>query len=490
MPPKLVQHGAQRGANSLTRLNSSLSKIKAKAVNKPKGKQASKKTGGNNVDVNSNVVTPLIIIPETDSRPMAVSPTVAFNVPPSVDEQIFSLTQANRSLQQQVDQLLEFHRQARDLNSTEIDTVARVDAGLDPFSHRYSHSHENSSSERHRILDRMIRHMPEFNGKADDNFESYIVGVDAALVYGSGCTEEQKLAAVKIKIGGDARQVLANCGAVGTVAELISVMRETYGQDQRSLIADVKQKANEPVKVFATRLKTNLKILGWGTTDAQTPNLVSLEFFLNGLLPSLAVEVKRLLPQSLEIAIDYAIQLEGLKTHSSIDVNKSTKSKLNIITSPDQLSSFVTNQTNTNKSVTDKLAALTAQIKETYGQNLPSNNENSNKNSSTNNNYYGNNNRSNRGTHPYNTDNARRYNNNNSNNNHNNQNNRSGKPNRSFSGTCFGCKEHGHTFTECKKITGEKMDEIRSNFSAYLADSRAVQANKNLNSNGVSPQSQ
>ena len=60
----------------------------------------------------------------------------------------------------------------------------------------------------------MLRYMPEFIGKADKNFESYILGVQAALVYGVDYAIEQQLDAVKVRIGGDAREVLANCGRI------------------------------------------------------------------------------------------------------------------------------------------------------------------------------------------------------------------------------------------------------------------------------------
>ncbi len=321
MPPKPSQHGAQSGSNSsITRLTSSLSKIRKARACAAKPKLTSLKNRERfSKNVDTKVVAPESTIQHSDTS----SPTVAFNLTPTIEEQIISLTQANTSLQQQVDRLTESNRQAHALNSAYIGASDRFDANTDHFTYL----HKDSLSEHHRFLDRMLRHMPEFNGKANDNFESYIVGVDAALVYGVGCTEKQKLAAVKIKIGGDARQVLANFGTVETVAKLISVMRETYGQDQRSLIADVKQKSNEPVRVFATRLRSILAILGWSSNDSQKPSLVSLEFFLNGLLPYLAADVKRMLPRTIELAINYAIQLESMSTLSNIDGKMANKSK-------------------------------------------------------------------------------------------------------------------------------------------------------------------
>ena len=112
-------------------------------------------------------------------------------------------------------------------------------------------------------------------------------------------------------------------------------MHETYGKDERSLIAGVKQKPNEPVRVFATRLQSSLNILGWCCPDPTKPNLVSLDDFLNGLLPTLSSEVRKMLPRGLDIAIDY---VEGLKSTTMIS------------------------DTNTNRNFSDKLTPLSAQI--------------------------------------------------------------------------------------------------------------------------------
>ena len=113
----------------------------------------------------------------------ALSPTVEFNLTPTIEEQITSLTQSNKSLHLRVDRLTESNSQASILNSAHKGASDRLDANIDLFIY----SHADYLSERHRILDRMIRpEMPEFNDKAEDTFESYIVGVDAALVYGSG----------------------------------------------------------------------------------------------------------------------------------------------------------------------------------------------------------------------------------------------------------------------------------------------------------------
>ena len=178
-------------------------------------------------------------------------------------------------------------------------------------------------------LDRMLRYMPTFNGKADENYDSYVIGVRQTLdAYANDCSEGEKLSAIRVKIGGDAREVLASSGTISSVEDLLSTMHVTYGRDQRTTIADVKQKVDETVRMFANRLRMNLKLLGWvGVDDSNKPNIVSLEFFINGLLPSISSEVRKLCPRTLDIAVDYAIQIESQK--ASVSDSKNCKSKLN-----------------------------------------------------------------------------------------------------------------------------------------------------------------
>ena len=163
-----------------------------------------------------------------------------------------------------------------------------------------------------------------------------------------------------------------------------------------------------------------------------------------------------MLPRGLDVAIDYAIQVEGKK---GAYVGNSTKSpkKLNNVANikSEKLPTFITDQTNTNKSVSDKLAALSAQIKEIYSKPFSGNTSSNTQNKS-------------RSNTPYN----RPGDDNNRNNNGRNRNGRTSQ----FFGNCFGCKEQGHTYMDCKKITGEKIDEIRSNYQTYVNESRAERA--------------
>lgn len=321
-------------------------------------------------------------------------------------------------------------------------------------------------------MDRLLRYMPSFNGKADDNYDSYVIGVRETIEsYGLQCTEKEKLSAIRVKIGGDAREVLASSGIISSVEALLNTLHLTYGRDQRKTIADVKQKSDETVRIYANRLRMNLKMLGWvGIDDPDRPNIVSLEFFINGLLPSLSNEVRKLCPRTLDIAVDYAIQLESQKT-DAIEACKNSKSKINHLTT--DTSSTLSNDflANFNRSIKDQLTALSNQLKDSFSQAIDTQSKNAQETNRH---------------HPYNNSNNNCRSSGDSNTYHNKNNNTTQRnPSRPYRGTCFGCSEIGHTFTECKKITGEKKDEIRANYAKYLSEYRATKDNNALNSKGT-----
>ena len=114
------------------------------------------------------------------------------------------------------------------------------------------------------------------------------------------------------------------------------------------------------------------------------------------------------------------------------------------------LKSFKEDQNNTNKSINQKLNALSEKVNE--WKNLASNSFSRSR-----------------------SDNRDKENNKNKD---KLKNGDSAKP---YLGVCFGCNIQGHSFYDCRKISPEKRDEIKTNFSTYLARSRADRL-KNLNS--------
>lgn len=122
---------------------------------------------------------------------------------------------------------------------------------------------------------KLLRNMPKFNGEANENFNSWVLGVKMVISdYGAFCTEAQRFAAVRTHIGGRAREIVYHGGEIDNVQELLCQMEKTYDRDSREILADAKQHKDESLRVYATRLKTNLKLVGWGSDDAATPSVV------------------------------------------------------------------------------------------------------------------------------------------------------------------------------------------------------------------------
>ena len=202
--------------------------------------------------------------------------------------------------------------------------------------------------------------------------------------------------------------------------------------------------------------------------DTSNPSVIALDYFISGLLPAISKRVKSLLPETYSAAEGYAFQIEC--ENPSLISNKKSESLNNLDEKPEKLikiekvdqslNSFKENQSNSNKSVHEKLNALAKQMANWNGQ--------SNQNDSS----------------------AQCKSGNRANTYSRNGNSQS-KPSKVYRGTCFGCNTAGHTFYDCKKITGEKRDEIRQNFHAYLAKFRAERAQeKPLNSFGETTSSQ
>jgi hypothetical protein len=249
-------------------------------------------------------------------------PTVASGSPPPDDESIDVEENRFFFLKDQLDQQAAIHEVLLEMVNELTKALQRPtdqSTMLPPpnapyYQPTFGHPHPYANTiDKSRQLDRVLRNLPTFSGKADENFDAYIIGVRKTLEgFAQGCTEAEKLTAVRVKITGDACELLESNDNLLTVNDLLSSLQVTFGRDQRTTIADVKQRVDESVRKFAHRLRMSLRILGWvGADDPDKPNLVSLEFFINGLLSGLSQEVRKLCPRTMGIAIDYAIQLES-----------------------------------------------------------------------------------------------------------------------------------------------------------------------------------
>ena len=106
----------------------------------------------------------------------------------------------------------------------------------------------------------------------------------------SNISEKQKIPAILIKDEGYPREMLADVDD---------------SRDQRFLLSNIKQLPEESVKVYSSRLKVSLSLLGIGTND-----VVCLNHFLKGLLTHFALQVKSLVPRTFEDAEYIALQMK------------------------------------------------------------------------------------------------------------------------------------------------------------------------------------
>jgi hypothetical protein len=379
-----------------------------------------------------------------------------------VNDQLESYSKANKILSEQIRELRDY-----------VDTIKaalpsrNIQTSNDSPSGTMSMINDRERKASEKEIDRMLKVMPYFNGDSNDNFESWVLSARKTLSYGKNCTEEQKLDVILTKVRGNALETLEHCGILNTVDLVFSALKKTYGKDQRALISNVKQLSTESVKLFSVRLKNNLRALGI-VEDTSNPSVIALDYFISGLLPAISKRVKSLLPETYSAAEGYAFQIEC--ENPSLISNKKSESLNNLDEKPEKLikiekidqclNSFKENQSNSNKSVHEKLNALAKQMANWNGQ--------SNQN-----------------------DSSAQCKSGNRANTYNRNGNSQSKPSKVYRGTCFGCNTAGHTFYDCKKITGEKRDEIRQNFPAYLAKFRAERAQeKPLNSFGETTSSQ
>ena len=66
------------------------------------------------------------------------------------------------------------------------------------------------------------------------------------------------------------------------------------------MVSDKSPKPGEPFRIYSIRLKTNLKLFGI-KSDANQSSLIRIDYFLKGLISSIAVRVKSLLTETLNL---------------------------------------------------------------------------------------------------------------------------------------------------------------------------------------------
>jgi hypothetical protein len=321
----------------------------------------------------------------------------------------------------------------------------------------------------------MIRNMPKFNGEPNENFNSWVLGVKMVIQdYGTKCTEAQKLAAVRTHIGGRAREIVYHCGAIDNVHELLLHMEKTYARDSREILADTKQHKDESVRVYATRLRTNLKLLGWGSDDSKIPSVVHLEFFMKGLLPEISNKIKDLFPESLEQATHLANAAENQSRETS---DSSKKKKIEILNSLHATRSASSNSTEHSlKSLHEKLNKINSIISNknddsSQVSSLTSRQDSNSFNSGGHDRSRNRNNTRNNGCTSGQSNDNRYYP-------YTKNNNQFQSERKPFNGVCFGCNSPDHSFYECKNISNDKFKEIQRNFPDYVQKYRDQRENR------------
>ena len=284
-------------------------------------------------------------------------------------------------------------------------------------------------SQQFQYLSTICKMLPKFSGEKTENFEGWVM--NTRLLLGNvHLSDKDKTTAVLLKIEGAARKIVENASSIITIEDILSALDATYGQDEMYFLADTKQKPDEPAKIFLARLKTNLNLLGF--QDQKKTEQVLLDYFLTGLLPSLADRIKSICPYNLDHALKLAMRLESAQ-NSTRDARKLKRNFENL----NQVSTETSNTELRNQ--INMLANEVKKFSESYRNSPTSNKKNS-----------------------YNQ-----------------------RGNNEYRGTCFACQKVGHNYIRCPSASEDKKDEIKRNFNKYVSEYKAKRLHSS-NSNGVS----
>ena len=283
MPPKRVtQHGAQSQTTSLPK------------TIRPKRKIPQQHVDGPVIKMPKNTVT------------LAVSPSVNIGIKkkkgelknlnlaiPSMKNTVHLESQLSSSEMLSDDFIVEDNDNDRE----DLDLIQKSVVNVEPSQVKCNY---NS----------MTKSMQVFKGSSEDHFETW--EENTRLYLDKQCpnsSEDQKMTAVKLKIQGYPRMILKQHPNITTLDGIFDALRPTYGADEITMLNEIKQTSDESVRVYFSRLKTNLHLLGY--VDSSKGNRIFLNQFLNGLLPSIRAPVKALKPQKLLDAVAIAQEVES-----------------------------------------------------------------------------------------------------------------------------------------------------------------------------------
>ena len=441
---RLTQHGAQ-GSSEQT--NNVVAKRKYVRKN-PFTNAKSKKTKLTEDDeIRSNIEDPIQenspdVLENSDQANDEVNPTTTPSVI-QLKETFQSQVSENVKLKEKIELQLQENlllqekllnlRYGNDIETQKNETSSR-------FYHN-ANQHLTKSD----IFDK-IKQMPKFSGNGGENFGTWQISAKDFLDRFEFESEATKVKALLCRIEGYARQAIeAMRPEIRTIKDVFESLKVTYGQDERNLLYNCNQKQDETVKIYYSRLLTNLKIC------AVNSRIQQLQYFLQGLLPAVGVKVRSLLPTTLHMALDYAVQQE-FEITTQQDQKKTRKPNENINHIQDSNSfqeSAVLNRFDSK--ILDKLNAISGQ----FGVKMNELEKNlSNLKKETNDN------------HAILTNSVKQL--------HHSQLESEKKPFNSsrnpvkYSGTCFICKKIGHKYFQCQTASANEKETVRNNFTHYL----------------------
>ena len=135
-----------------------------------------------------------------------------------------------------------------------------------------------------------MKHIPKFSGTSAENFDTWVLNTKLYLNHFKNTSPEDKKDALLFRIEGYARQIIEQAISSGigndftTPEEILTCLAKTYGEDPRALQCTL-QLPQESVKIYLSRLRTNLSIIGC------VESTQVLDHFVKGLLPNISQRV-------------------------------------------------------------------------------------------------------------------------------------------------------------------------------------------------------
>ena len=132
-------------------------------------------------------------------------------------------------------------------------------------------------------------------------------------------------------------------------------MKGLYAKElNTSTLINTKQAEDESVKCFLARLKVNLIEAGFVNKSSNKSEKTLISYFVHGLRPEISKRLSATFPQTIQVALDSAIQLEN-KLYVTHSERRNKKESLYTIQTEE-------GDPKTFKLVLDKLNALASQL--------------------------------------------------------------------------------------------------------------------------------